>query len=225
VNLSQLNSATRRLKGQGVAEVRNTGDDYDDMIEDYLDWLESHNMFLHKTREEEKAQIISDLENGYLHSSEIEYAMGEGKEDNIAKLKQNYKDAIYWSKHERSPQKREAARLVAEKIKRHLQKQYQHSMSEATPMAGQTGEITDMQPGKSVTVSAPSGQQGINTMTQIDLTKNPAALSKNDKGELVLKLTPNAGGTPSPTTQQPPQKGTAVKFEALDSILRIAGLK
>jgi hypothetical protein len=142
VNLSQLNSATRRLKGQGVAEVRNTGDDYDDMIEDYLDWLESHNMFLHKTREEEKAQIISDLENGYLHSSEIEYAMGEGKEDNIAKLKQNYKDAIYWSKHERSPQKREAARLVAEKIKRHLQKQYQHSMSEATPMAVQTGEIT-----------------------------------------------------------------------------------
>lgn len=81
--LSSLNAATRKLKGQGIDEGRNTGDDIDDMVEDYLDWLEKNNMFnLGNTREQEKADILAALDDGSLHSSEIEYALqgelGEG---------------------------------------------------------------------------------------------------------------------------------------------------
>lgn len=100
------------------------------------------------------------------------------------------------------------------------------SVAEAMPMAGQAGEITDMQPGKSVTVSAPSSQPGVTSMTQVDLTKNPAALSKNEKGELVLKMTPAQGGAPDATKELPPQKGTAVKFESdLSRLKHLAGGK
>jgi hypothetical protein len=60
---------------QGVAEaMRRTDDPFDDMIEDYLDYLESVGQ-IRKSREEEKAQLISDLEAGYVHPSEIEYAL------------------------------------------------------------------------------------------------------------------------------------------------------
>jgi hypothetical protein len=60
---------------KGVREVRNTDDPFNDMIEDYLDWLEQRDMFVRNTREEEKAALISDIKNGYVNPSEIEYAM------------------------------------------------------------------------------------------------------------------------------------------------------
>ena len=69
---------------QGVSEqMRNTGDDIDDMVEDYLDYLESVNM-MDKSREEEKAEILASLEAGHLHSSEIEYALSGTKWDPLA---------------------------------------------------------------------------------------------------------------------------------------------
>jgi len=65
---------------EGVAEARSTHDPFDDMVEDYLDWLEKHNMFLsNNTREEEKASIIADLESGVTHPDELEYAMSSGQ--------------------------------------------------------------------------------------------------------------------------------------------------
>lgn len=64
-------------------EIRNTDDPYDDMVEDYLDYLESIGM-LDKSREEEKANLIADLESGVTHSSEIEYALSGTKWDPLA---------------------------------------------------------------------------------------------------------------------------------------------
>jgi hypothetical protein len=59
---------------QGVSEIRNTDNPFDDMVEDYLDWLEARDM-LRGTREQEKAQLVSDIEKGYTHPDEIGYAM------------------------------------------------------------------------------------------------------------------------------------------------------
>ena len=56
--------------------------------------------------------------------------MAEGKDDNIAQLKKDHDTAVHWSKNETSPQKREAARQKAEKIKRHLDTQYKQGVAE-----------------------------------------------------------------------------------------------
>jgi hypothetical protein len=56
--------------------------------------------------------------------------MGEGKDDKIAQLKKDHDTAVHWSKNETSPQKREAARQKAEKIKRHLDTQYKQGVAE-----------------------------------------------------------------------------------------------
>jgi hypothetical protein len=63
---------------EGVAEGGNTNNPVDDMVEDYLDWLDAGHM-LTKRREEEKAQIMSDLKSGYLHPDDIDYAMSSGR--------------------------------------------------------------------------------------------------------------------------------------------------
>jgi len=63
---------------EGMAEGRNTNNPVDDMVEDYLDWLDARHM-LTKRREEEKAQIMSDLKSGYLHPNDIDYAMSSGQ--------------------------------------------------------------------------------------------------------------------------------------------------
>jgi hypothetical protein len=63
---------------QGVVGGRNTNNPVDDMVEDYLDWLGARHM-LTKRREEEKAQIMSDLKSGYLHPDDIDYAMSSGQ--------------------------------------------------------------------------------------------------------------------------------------------------
>jgi hypothetical protein len=54
----------------------------------------------------------------------------EGKDDKIAQLKKDHDTAVHWSKNEKSPQKREAARQKAEKIKRHLETQYKQGVAE-----------------------------------------------------------------------------------------------
>jgi hypothetical protein len=59
-----------------------------------------------------------------------EQGVAEGKEDKIAQLKKDYDTAVHWSKNETSPQKREAARQKAEKIKAHLEKQYKQGVAE-----------------------------------------------------------------------------------------------
>jgi hypothetical protein len=56
--------------------------------------------------------------------------MAEGKDDKIAQLKKDHDTAVHWSKNETSPQKREAARQKAEKIKRHLETQYKQGVAE-----------------------------------------------------------------------------------------------
>lgn len=73
-----------KKKQSGVAEMRNTDDPMDDMVEDYLDYLESVGM-LHKSREEEKTELLKDLESGVTHSSEIEYALSGTKWDPYGK--------------------------------------------------------------------------------------------------------------------------------------------
>jgi hypothetical protein len=56
----------------------------------------------------------------------------EGKDDKIAQLKADHATAVHWSKNETSPQKREAARQKAEKIKAHLEKQYKQGVAEGS---------------------------------------------------------------------------------------------
>ena len=70
--------ADKKAGQQGMAEGRNTNNPVDDMVEDYLDWLDARHM-LTKSREEEKAQIMSDLKSGILHPDEIDYAMSSGQ--------------------------------------------------------------------------------------------------------------------------------------------------
>jgi hypothetical protein len=56
----------------------------------------------------------------------------EGKDNKIAQLKKDHDTAVHWSKNETSPQKREAARQKAEKIKRHLDTQYRQGVAEVS---------------------------------------------------------------------------------------------
>ena len=65
-----------------------------------------------------------------------EQGVAEGKEDKIAQLKKDHATAVHWSKNETSPQKREAARQKAEKIKSHLEKQYKQGVAEAIVSSG-----------------------------------------------------------------------------------------
>jgi hypothetical protein len=59
-----------------------------------------------------------------------EQGVAEGSEDKIKQLKADHATAVHWSKNETSPQKREAARQKAEKIKAHLEKQYKQGVAE-----------------------------------------------------------------------------------------------
>jgi hypothetical protein len=80
---------------QGMAEaMRNTGDDIDDMVEDYLDYLESVGM-IRNSREEEKAEILADLDSGVSHSSEIEYALSGTKWDPLAPHSVEEEDSLH----------------------------------------------------------------------------------------------------------------------------------
>lgn len=95
--------------GQGVAEaMRNTDDPYDDMVEDYLDYLDSIGE-LRQSREKEKASILADLDAGYLHSSEIEYALSGTKWDPLA---EEQLDEKCWDTHRQVGMKNKGGRMV-----------------------------------------------------------------------------------------------------------------
>ena len=66
------------------------------------------------------------------YSKAYKKGVAEGSEDKIKQLKQDYATAVHWSKNEKSPQKREAARQKAEKIKAHLEKQYKQGVAEGS---------------------------------------------------------------------------------------------
>jgi hypothetical protein len=61
-----------------------------------------------------------------------EQGVAEDMDDKIAQLKKDHDTAVHWSKNEKSPQKREAARQKAEKIKRHLETQYKQGVAEGS---------------------------------------------------------------------------------------------
>lgn len=74
-----------------------------------------------------KGQLVNDCEK---IEEDTNLSVAEGKEDKIAQLKKDHETAVHWSKNETSPQKREAARQKAEKIKRHLETQYKQGVAE-----------------------------------------------------------------------------------------------
>ena len=63
-------------------------------------------------------------------SKKMKQGVAEGSEEKVAQLKKDHDTAVHWSKNETSPQKREAARQKAEKIKRHLETQYKQGVAE-----------------------------------------------------------------------------------------------
>jgi hypothetical protein len=71
-----------------------------------------------------------DTARDYMKAQNYEEGVAEGKDDKIAQLKKDHATAVHWSKNEKSPQKREAARQKAEKIKAHLEKQYKQGVAE-----------------------------------------------------------------------------------------------
>jgi predicted RNA binding protein YcfA (HicA-like mRNA interferase family) len=72
-----------------------------------------------------------------------ESVVAEGKGDKIAQLKKDHDTAVHWSKNETSPQKREAARQKAEKIKRHLETQYKQGVAEEVGQTSNSNENPD----------------------------------------------------------------------------------
>ena len=102
---------------------------------------------LNEAQAEKKTGMVQDRKTGKWYDPKKEFekkmnspevmaqmkrmATKEGKEDKIAQLKKDHETAVHWSKNETSPQKREAARQKAEKIKRHLDTQYKQGVAEA----------------------------------------------------------------------------------------------
>jgi hypothetical protein len=94
----------------------------------------------HKDKKKEQKQGAEKHKKPYMESLRTkidqlksrlaEQGVAEGKDDKIAQLKKDHDTAVHWSKNEKSPQKREAARQKAEKIKRHLDTQYKQGVAE-----------------------------------------------------------------------------------------------
>jgi hypothetical protein len=94
----------------------------------------------HKDKKKEQKQGVEKHKKPYMESLRTkidqlksklaEQGVAEGKDDKIAQLKKDHDTAVHWSKNEKSPQKREAARQKAEKIKRHLDTQYKQGVAE-----------------------------------------------------------------------------------------------
>lgn len=84
------------------------------------------------------------------------------------------------------------------------------------------GKLTNIQPGVAAEIDHGNG-----TKTQIDLKKNPSALSKDAQGKLTLNAKPvTAPGTPG-TTANTPKIGDKVEIatqEEIDNVLRLAGV-
>jgi hypothetical protein len=85
------------------------------------------NDYLNAVREYYDEKMVDEMSGAGVIAGGPQY---EGKEDKIAQLKKDHDTAVHWSKNETSPQKREAARQKAEKIKRHLDTQYKQGVAE-----------------------------------------------------------------------------------------------
>jgi hypothetical protein len=113
----------------------------------------------------------------------------EGKDNKIAQLKKDHDTAVHWSKNETSPQKREAARQKAEKIKRHLDTQYRQGVAEVSD-ATLTSYLTKldkdnlkhrMDPTKrSDTKRMKSGPNFVKAFTKLDNRKQGMAEGSKD---------------------------------------------
>jgi len=68
----------------------------------------------------------------FVRQPQLQQGVAEGKDDKIAQLKKDHETAVYWSKNDTNPHKREAARQKAEKIKRHLETQYKQGVAEGS---------------------------------------------------------------------------------------------
>jgi hypothetical protein len=141
VTLSSLNSATRGLKGQGVAEgssgvsVRQWANQVrkdhgpDVKFRNRQEGGGAVDSVIAKNSQGETVGVYN-RKTGYPTVYEPKQGVAEGKDDKIAQLKKDHDTAVHWSKNETSPQKREAARQKAEKIKRHLDTQYKQGVAE-----------------------------------------------------------------------------------------------
>ena len=78
------------------------------------------------------AKSVIKLRGGVPAGKVAEQGVAEGSDDKIKQLKADHATAVHWSKNEKSPQKREAARQKAEKIKAHLEKQYKQGVAEGS---------------------------------------------------------------------------------------------
>jgi hypothetical protein len=100
--------------------------------------------------------------------------MAEGKEDKIAQLKKDHDTAVHWSKNETSPQKREAARQKAEKIKRHLDTQYKQGVAEDHEIQMASSELQSIAKNAVNLLSLVrkySEQEGLDAWQQSKITK------------------------------------------------------
>ena len=77
------------------------------------------------------ADYLTSVLQNMDYDASVSESVAEGKEDKIKQLQADHATAVHWSKNETSPQKREAARQKAEKIKRHLDTQYKQGVAEA----------------------------------------------------------------------------------------------
>jgi hypothetical protein len=106
----------------------------------------------------------------------------EGKDDKIAQLKKDHDTAVHWSKNEKSPQKREAARQKAEKIKRHLETQYKQGVAEAdsNAMADTANRLANKDDGKVAKLRAAGDKRREQHLQSRDIAKkNEAMLPKS----------------------------------------------
>jgi hypothetical protein len=143
----------------------------------------------------------------------------EGKEDKIAQLKKDHDTAVHWSKNETSPQKREAARQKAEKIKRHLDTQYKQGVAEVSD-ATLTSYLTKldkdnlkhrMDPTKrSDTKRMKSGPNFVKAFTKLDNKKQGVAEATGDEKfdksmrKMTGKITPGDADEMWPTQEFEP---------------------
>ena len=128
------------LKEFAPYDHNDSDDDFDDEGDDELRSLYDTKFELEAeldyADEEDREHLESELEDVHARILELkpdailEQGVAEGKEDKIAQLKKDHETAVHWSKNETSPQKREAARQKAEKIKSHLEKQYKQGVAE-----------------------------------------------------------------------------------------------
>jgi hypothetical protein len=119
----------KKLRKQGVAEGLSKRDQQDvAAIRAAIARLEAQLNHPNADRDAILQSIAHEKKRLALYGQDV----AEGKDDKIAQLKKDHDTAVHWSKNETSPQKREAARQKAEKIKRHLETQYKQGVAEGS---------------------------------------------------------------------------------------------